>query len=196
VKVKEIINKCDTGLARGLNLQLIAKMNRMVTSPVLVEVKHPLIDVSSSACNAYLQPAAKAALVKAVELRNEKMTVNSMLRTTVQQHILKQQCNKDLCGITACAPPGKGGHENGRSLDINDPYGWKPWLERTSWVHLGDWDKWHFDFWSSRTDLAKLQICAFQMLWNDFNPNDLIAVDGTYGPATALRIDNSPIAGW
>jgi hypothetical protein len=194
--VKDIITKCDTGLARGLNLQLIAKMNRMVKAPILVEVKHELIDTSSAACNPYLQLRAKDALIKAVELRGEKTIVNSMLRTTVQQHLLKQQCNKGLCGITACAPPGKGGHENGRSLDLEDPYGWEPWLERTGWSKLGDWDRMHFDFWDSRNDIAKLQITAFQMLWNQFNPTRIIAVDGSYGPITADCINNSPLAGW
>jgi hypothetical protein len=89
--VADIIGACDTGLAHGLSRQLIEKMNRMVKSPLLVEVIHPLIDASGQQTNAFLQPSAAKSLILAVEERNSPLLINSMLRTTVQQHIIRTQ---------------------------------------------------------------------------------------------------------
>jgi hypothetical protein len=196
MNVGQILDRCDTGLARGLSLELIAKLNRMVKTPLLVEVKHPLIDTSNPAVNPYLQPEAAAALIRAVERRNQKMIINSCLRTTVQQHILKRQCSRGWCGIPACAPPGKSNHESGKAIDIEDSHDWCDYLEDAGWDKLGSWDDMHFDFWNGRSDIAKLQISAFQQLWNTHNPKYQLAVDGGYGAVTASKIDLSPIAGW
>lgn len=194
--VGDIIDKCDTGLANRLNRELIAKLNRMVVEPLLVEVKHPLIDVSSSAVNPFLQPASAKALIKAVESRGKKLVVNSCLRTTVQQHLIRRQFEQGLCRITAAALPGRSNHERGAAIDIQDADDWRLTLEIQGWKKLGDFDPPHLDFWSCRRDVASLQISAFQMMWNEHNPKDLIAVDGTYGPTTANKIDLSPIDGW
>lgn len=195
-QVKDIISKCNTGLARGLSLALIAKMNRMVTTPLLVEVKHPLIDVSSTAVNPFLQPAAAAALIKAVESRGKKLYINSCLRTTVQQHLIRKQFEQRLGGITAAALPGRSNHERGAAIDVQDADAWRLTLEIQGWKKLGDFDPPHLDFWNCRRDVASLQISAFQMLWCEHNPKDPIAIDGTYGPTTANKIDLSPIDGW
>lgn len=195
-QVKDIINSCDTGLAHGLSVQLIAKLNRMVSSPVLVQLSHPLIDTGSTAVNAYLQPAAAEALTRAVIKRGEKLTINSCLRTTVQQHIIRRQFENTLCGITAAALPGRSNHERGAAIDIVNPDEWQLPLEIFGWRRLGSWDFPHLDFWNCRKDIASLQISAFQMLWNQNNPQDLIAVDGEYGVTTAGKIDISPIDGW
>jgi N-acetylmuramoyl-L-alanine amidase len=194
--VKDIIGSCNTGLARGLSLQLIAKMSRMVKTPLLVEVKHKLIDTGSSSVNPFLQPAAAAALIKAVEARDEKLIINSCLRTTVQQHIIRIQFEQGLCGITAAALPGRSNHERGAAIDIVDPDDWQLSLETKGWRRLGSWDYPHLDYNDCRRDVSNLQISAFQMLWNQNNPKDLIAVDGEYGPTTASKISLSPVDGW
>jgi N-acetylmuramoyl-L-alanine amidase len=194
--VYEILEACDTGLAKGLSRQLIAKLNRMVKSAVLVEVSHSLIDIGDNAVNAYLQPAAAEALIRAVEQRGKRLKINSCLRTTVQQHLIKRQCSSGLCGIPAAAAPGRSNHEQGRAIDIEDPYEWQPFLENRGWSKLGDWDRMHFDFHDGRTDIASLQITAFQQLWNYYNPDHQIAVDGHYGKITGQKIDNSPVDGW
>jgi N-acetylmuramoyl-L-alanine amidase len=195
-KVSQIIADCDTGLARGLSLQLIAKMAKMSKSPLLVELKHPLINTSSPAVNPYLQPAAAAALIKAVESRGIAMTINSCLRTTVQQHIIKQQHENGCCGITAAAAPGRSNHERGLALDIQDPDDWQEVLEGHNWSRLGSWDYPHYDFFDGRNDIASIQISAFQALWNVNNPNELLAVDGVYGDVTGRAIERSPIDGF
>jgi N-acetylmuramoyl-L-alanine amidase len=194
--VSEIIGACDTGLTRGLSLQLIAKLNRMVSSPLLVELKHPLIDVQGDQINPFLQPAAAAALIRAVESQGKKLLINSCLRTTVQQHIIRTQYEQGLCGITAAALPGSSNHEHGLALDIQDPWDWKDALEAQGWAKLGSWDDMHYDFWDGRGDIAKLQISAFQQLWNQFNPSEPIAIDGGYGAITAEKIQRSPVDGW
>jgi N-acetylmuramoyl-L-alanine amidase len=195
-QVSEMIDRCDTGLTHGLSLQLIEKLNRMVKTPILVPVNHRLIDSSSSACNAWLQPLAAAALIAAVERRGQTLKLNSCLRTTVQQHIIRRQYESGSCGITAAALPGRSNHERGAAIDIEDPEDWQPALESAGWVKLGSWDNMHFDFWNTRRDLAGLQISAFQILWNANNPNHQITVDGCYGETTASKIDLSPVDGW
>jgi hypothetical protein len=194
--VRDIIGSCDTGLARGLSLQLITKLNRMVKTPLLVKVEHPLIDTSSLACNPYLQPVAAAALISAAKERGQVLKLNSCLRTTVQQHIIRRQYQQGLCGITAAAPPGSSNHEQGRAIDIEDPEDWQDCLESHGWAKLGSWDNMHYDFWDCRSDIASLQISAFQALWNTNNPHYQIAIDGGYGGITAAKIDLSPVEGW
>ena len=194
--VSEIIRSCDTGLARGLSLQLIAKLNRMTKTPLLVKIDDPSVDVSSKSVNPYLQPEAAAQLIVAAKRRGQVIKLNSCLRTTVQQHIIRRQFEAGLCGITAAALPGKSNHERGAAIDIQDPDDWRSELEDQNWSKLGIWDNMHYDFWNCRKDIAALQISAFQMLWNENNPNNLIAVDGSYGATTAAKIDLSPVDGW
>jgi N-acetylmuramoyl-L-alanine amidase len=196
MRVADIIDSCNTGLAQGLSLQLIAKLNRMVKTPLLVKIDHPRLDTSSSSVNAYLQPSAAANLIEAAKSRGKKLVINSCLRTTVQQHIIRRQFENGLCGITAAALPGRSNHERGAAVDIQDPEDWQDCLEAHSWSKLGSWDNMHYDYWDARKDIASLQISAFQMLWNQYNPNNPIAVDGTYGVITAAKIDLSPVDGW
>lgn len=194
--VTDIIGACDTGLAKGLSRQVIQKMNRMVRSPVLVEVIHPKIDASGDQINAFLQPSAANSLKLAVKDADTPMQINSMLRSTIQQHVIRTQYEKGLCGITAAAAPGRSNHEQGLAIDIEDPYFWQPYLEAHGWAKLGSWDDMHFDYWEGRRDLAQLQISAYQALWNQYNPSKLIAIDGVYGPTTARCIQESPLEGW
>jgi N-acetylmuramoyl-L-alanine amidase len=196
MQVKDIIGKCDTGLARPLNLALINKLNRLTKTPLLVEVKHPLIDTSASSVNPFLQPAAAKALIKAVEQQRQKLIINSCLRTTIQQHIIRRQFERGLCGITAAALPGRSNHEDGAAIDIGDANNWQVSFEIVGWKRLGLWDFPHYDFYGERSDISKLQISAVQMYWNENNPKDLLVVDGGYGEETAKRIDLMPISGY
>ena len=41
-----------------------------------------------------------------------------------------------------------------------------------------------------------MDVMAFQRLWNRNHPEDIIAEDGDYGPATAARIERSPADGF
>ena len=41
-----------------------------------------------------------------------------------------------------------------------------------------------------------LDVKAFQRLWNRNHPEDVISVDGAYGPQTEARMKLSPAAGF
>ncbi len=195
-QVSSIISKCDTGLAKGLSVQIIKKMNRMVHTPILVEVKHPLIYAADNAVNLYLQPQAFELLIHAVNKAKKTLVVNSMFRTIVQQHVIRKQYERGYCGITAAANPGTSNHEQGLAIDIQDPHQWQDVLESYNWIKLGSWDDMHYDYWDGKRDVSTTQCFAFQQLWNQYNPKNLIPVDGVYGPKTAKCIDLSPIDGW
>jgi hypothetical protein len=196
--VRDLVGKCDTGLIRGLSLQLIAKMNRMVPpeKQFLQLIKHPLINMGSAACNPYLQPKAAAALIRAVEKEGREITINSCFRTIPQQWLIRQQFEKGLCGITAAAQPDKSNHSGGVAIDIQKSESWENALEEQGWKWLGAWDAPHFDYWGLRTDIPRIQVSALQMLWNQHNPGDLLAIDGEYGSATGERLAKMPANGY
>ena len=55
----------------------------------------------------------------------------------------------------------------------------------------------HFDYvGAGAVSLSGTDVLAFQRLWNLNNPNDKIAEDGQYGPATEARIQSSPADGF
>jgi lysozyme family protein len=70
---------------------------------------------------------------------------------------------------------------------------------------LGSWDEMHFDFkpmpsHNSRNipsqEFARLQVLAFQQLWNQHMPDQILAEDGAWGGKTEAAIAKSPIAGF
>ncbi|UBF29125.1 peptidoglycan-binding protein [Kovacikia minuta CCNUW1] len=199
VKVKDVIDAGDTGLIRGLSLQIIAVMNMLVPN-ALVNFDDLNVDITGNQINPYLQPAAKESLRIAIKERGRTLFVNSAYRTVAQQFLIRQQFERGLFGITAAALPGSSNHEGGLALDVEDPDGWQPFFERHNWIRLGrDFDFPHFDYRflaATRQDLGRIGIRAFQRLWNQYNPGDRIAEDGSFGPQTAARLANSPANGF
>lgn len=186
---------CSTTVVRGLDRQLIAQMNRLV-SGALVDFSSPKIRLGQAVWP-LLQPAAKRALDRAVANRGQTLIVNSAYRTIAQQLILFQQAQADRCGITIAAEPGKSNHQSGLALDIEDNAGQRPFLEAQGWKWLGPSDPVHFDFKGGGIrDIRSTAILAFQQLWNQNNPNDRIAEDGQWGPNTAARLGKSPANGF
>ncbi|GAB4235076.1 MAG: hypothetical protein Kow00121_62730 [Elainellaceae cyanobacterium] len=197
-KVKDVVGACDTGLVRGLSEQIIIIMNSLVPN-VLVNFSDLNVDVRGDQINPFLQPAAKESLRLAIQRRGTKLVVNSAYRTVAQQHIIRRQFEQRLCGIPAAARPGLSNHEGGLALDIEDPDGWQPFMQRHSWIRLGAFDPLHYDYRflaAVRSDIGTIGIRAFQRLWNQYNPNDPIPEDGVFGPVTATRLDNSPADGF
>ncbi len=187
--------RCSTIVVRGLDRQLIAQMNRLV-SGALVDFSSPKIRLGQAVWP-LLQPAAKRALDRAVANRGQTLIVNSAYRTIAQQLILFQQAQADRCGITIAAEPGKSNHQSGLALDIEDNAGWRPFLEAQGWKWLGPSEPVHFDFKGGGIrDIRSTAILAFQQLWNQNNPNDRIAEDGQWGPNTAARLGKSPANGF
>jgi N-acetylmuramoyl-L-alanine amidase len=198
-RVEEVIGKCDTGLVRGLNLQIIAMINTIVPN-VLVNFDDLNVEVLGDKINPYLQAPAKESLRLAIQDRGKKLVVNSAYRTTAQQYLIRKQFERGLCGITAAARPGFSNHEGGLALDIQDADVWQPFLQKYNWIRLGrDFDFPHYDFKFApvtRIDLGRIGILSFQKLWNSFNFDDRITEDGDYGPQTEARLANSPSEGF
>lgn len=199
LQVRDVIAKGDTGLVRGLSLQIIAVMNSIVPN-ALVSFDDLDVDIAGNQINPFLQPAARESLRIAIKERGTKLLVNSAYRTIAQQYLLRQQFEQGLFGITAAAVPGSSNHEGGLALDVEDPDGWEPYFEPHNWIRLGrDFDYPHYDYRfpaATRQDLGRTGVMAFQRLWNQQHPSDRIAEDGSFGAQTEARLAESPIDGF
>ena len=103
---------------------------------------------------------------------------------------------KGICGITAAAAPGTSNHEGGRAVDISYYDYWYTALTNNGWTHsLPSSDPVHYDY-LGVSDLAAVNLIAFQKLWNLNNPGSPISEDGIYGPMTANALYNSPCSGF
>lgn len=174
---------CSTAGLRALDLQQISQIGRIAPG-VLVRVEHPKIVVGAG-CHPYLQASAAKALVRAINRRGTQLAWNSGYRTLTQQGVLFNHFQSRRCGITAAARPGASNHNTGLAIDVDDPSGWKPYLEAEGWDWLGSWDRWHFDFTGPGCkDLRFISIKAFQQLWNLNYTDRKIAEDGKWGLQT------------
>jgi len=194
-QVAGAISACDTGLIQGLSLQVLERLQQHRPG-VLARLDHPLIRVSGRHNNPFLQRRAAEALVRAVEEQGQPLTINSALRTPMQQHLLHQQYLRHLCGVMAAAPPPHSNHNSGLAIDIDGAEAWRPVLERHGWRWLGAFDPMHFDYTGGGDDLGALQVQVFQELWNEHHPEAPLDVDGLWGPATAAAVDRSPTDGF
>jgi murein L,D-transpeptidase YcbB/YkuD len=206
--VKEAIDKMiqanvvDTGCVSNLSRQIINQMNMLQTS-ILVNFENlPGLHIAPAPyLNFYLQAGAKETLRAALRdgMRaqpNLKMTVNSAYRTVAQQHILYRVFQQAPRLVPLAAKPGNSNHENGLAIDIANHNAWKPYLLANGWKWLGGNDPVHFFEDNGRTDVDDLGVKAFQTLWNRFNPNELMTVDGKFGTQTAAKMDRCSIAGF
>lgn len=206
--VKEAIDKMiqarnpDTGVVSRLSRQIIAQMNTLQTSILLNFESLPgIISSGEPHLNLYLQSGAKETLRAALgagikQNPTLKMTISSAYRTVAQQHILYQVYQRDAKLIPLAAKPGNSNHENGLAIDISNYNAWKPYLLAHGWQWLGAKDPVHFFENNGRTDVDDLGVKAFQTLWNRYNPNDLMTVDGKFGAQTAAKMDRCPIGGF
>ncbi len=192
-------NDCGTAQVRKLSLQIITEMNIIIPN-VLVSFDSLNIDPQSAGVNLYLQPGAKDALRRVIKARgNQTLKITSAYRTIAQQHLLYSWYQLGKCGIGLAARPGKSNHEDGLALDLPDPENdtWREALEDEDWDWLGGNDRFHFTYnGGGRDDIGEIGIRAFQRLWNKNNPNDLIDVDGGFGPQTRARMNLSPAEGF
>lgn len=163
---------CSTSGCKKLDEQLIAQTNKI--SPGCLLYFGDLQRVKCGAgCHPFLQLPALDAFKKAIATRpNVVFQCNSAYRTIAQQFILYNHHCYRRCGITAAAIPGNSNHNSGLALDIEDPEGWRPYLERFGWRWLGARDRWHFDYVGTKDakvparDIRQTSVQAFQQLWN------------------------------
>jgi hypothetical protein len=101
------------------------------------------------------------------------------------------------CGVVLAASPGTSPHERGIAVDLENHGDWINVLKRHNWIWRGQADPPHFNYHGGQdADFGHEGIRAFQKLWNQHNPNDKIAEDGSYGPNTEKRLEASPIEGF
>jgi N-acetylmuramoyl-L-alanine amidase len=187
------ITSCSTIAVRGLDNQLIYQMN--LIRPNLLERIDDLNVQLGEAVHPWLQSKAKGGLKKAIAYRKRTLIINSAYRTIAGQALLREHYERKRCNIIAAALPGQSNHNNASAIDVEDAYGWEPYLEKHGWHKLGDFDPMHYDCLGCG-DISDISILAFQQLWNFCRPKDRIAEDGGMGPATLSRLRYAPAEGF
>ncbi len=187
---------CATSVVRGLSVQLVEEIQCL--RPATFTKIDKLLGFSlGSSVVPYMQTAAAQALARAQKTRGVPMVINSALRTLPQQFLLYGWYQTGRCGIGLAASPGTSNHEGAIAVDVNDTSAWRAAMQNSGFRWLGDNDAVHYDFvGGGNVDLRGLSVRAFQRLWNRNRPNDPIEEDGTYGPSTATRLEQSPIGGF
>ncbi len=190
-------NSCTTSSVKGLSQQIIDEAN-CATPGAFALVPARANVTFGPAVFPYLEQPAKDRFIAAVDASpSTPITVNSMLRTVAQQHLLYRWYATGTCGIGLAAWPGTSNHETGLALDI-DQYGtWKSKLTAKGFSWLGNSDPVHFDYvGTGAVDHRGLDVLAFQRLWNRNHPEDKITEDGDYGPQVEARMQKAPAAGF
>lgn len=187
---------CSTTVVRGLVEQLVAEANCMQPGTYRRISSIPRVSLGSAAATApYLQHDAATALSRAASRGSGTIAINSGMRTIAQQYLLKRWAERGRCGISAAASPGRSNHESGLAIDVSDYSTWRTRLEAEGFRWFGSGDRVHFDYTGGR-DLRSVSVRAFQRLWNRNHPDDRIAEDGSYGPATESRLRRAPAEGF
>ncbi len=192
-----VASSCTTTSVKGLATQVVAMMN-CLHEGAMAEVYDGGNLTFGAAVFPYLQAPARDALYAALaDKPSSTLSINSMFRTVVQQYLLYRWYQAGTCGIGLAAKPGSSNHETGLALDTSDYVVWKSTLQAHAFAWLGSSDAVHFDYVGSGiVDLGGEDVRAFQTLWNQNHPEDLIDEDGLYGPQTAARIQASPADGF
>jgi hypothetical protein len=192
-----VLSSCSTTSVKGLSLQIIAEGN-CITPGAYAQVPTRSNLTLGSAVFPFLEKPARDQLVASLDARpSTRMTINSMLRTVAQQHLLFRWFKTGRCSIMLAATPGNSNHETGLALDVSEASTWRSTLEGRGFRFFGSADPVHFDYVGSGAVSHKgLDVKAFQRLWNRNNPQDLIAADGIWGPQTEARMNKSPAAGF
>jgi MYXO-CTERM domain-containing protein len=191
-----VTQACSTTAVKGLATQLVDEIQCLRPNTMKKIDGTPGLALGA-AVFPYLQTPAANALIAAQKARGVTMSINSGLRTLPQQYLLYRWYQTGRCGIGLAARPGTSNHESAVAVDINDNASWRTAMQGKGYRWLGANDPVHFDYTGGGTvDLRGLSVKAFQRLWNRNNPTDLIAEDGSYGPATEARLAKSPVGGF
>jgi hypothetical protein len=188
---------CTTTSVKGLSLQIIQEANCVAPGASSLVPQTGKVSFGA-AVFPYLEKPARDKLVMALEAYpSTTMTINSMFRSVAQQYLLYRWYQRGQCGVGLAAEPGYSNHETGLALDVSEYSTWKGKLSSYGFSWLGSGDPVHFDYvGAGAVDHRGLDVRAFQRLWNLNNPNDEIAEDGSYGPATEGRLKKSPASGF
>lgn len=189
-------NECGTASLRGLSIQLVEELNCLAPNTMGKIDNLPNVQLGSGALP-FLQTSVIEELKKVVAARGgAKLNINSSLRSLPQQYTLFQWGQQKRCRISVVADPGTSNHESGRAVDVQETAAWRSSFLNNGWKWQGPSDDVHYEFNGGGVNIRGLSVKAFQQLWNRNHPEDKIAEDGAYGPATAARISKSPIGGF
>lgn len=181
----------STAVVNGLSQQLIYQL-QLIMPDAFVSFDDLNVDLLDAAFP-YVQTPAKQALQRAIQDRGQTMQVNSAYRTIAQQMLLY---NDRINNSNPVAPPGASNHQTGLAIDIEDPRGWESYLMCYGWNPLPG-DPPHFDYEGDGTiDLRSQSILAFQQLWNQNHPDEMIGEDGGFGGQTEDALNRSPAPGF
>ena len=184
---------CSTAVVIGLSKQIADEVGCANPNSLTKFTAGGNLQITSNAVLPYLSAQGKQDLMDVAATR--LVQVNSAFRTVAQQYLLYRWFQLGRCGITAAATPGNSNHESGRALDLANYSSLVSPMGAQGWSHTVPGDPVHFDHLSS-PDIRGRDVLAFQKLWNRNHPNDLIAEDGDYGPATESRLRSSPAEGF
>jgi hypothetical protein len=150
----------------------------------------------ASATFPYLQKPAADALRGAAATR--AMTINSALRSVVQQFVLYTWYTRGRCRnvVSLAAPPGRSNHEAGLAIDVQQYDAARTALTARGFRWLGSSDRVHYDYTAGGIDLRARSVLAFQRLWNRNHPGERISEDGAWGPQTESKVKLAPTAGF
>jgi hypothetical protein len=191
-----VTEACSTTAVKGLSKQLIDEVQCLRPGTFKSIEGLPGFTLGA-AVFPFMQTPAADALVAAQKARGTRMTINSALRTLPQQYLLYRWYRTGRCGISLAAAPGRSNHESAVAVDIADNAGWRTAMSNNKYRWLGASDPVHYDYiGGGAVDIRGLSVRAFQRLWNRNNPQDRIAEDGDYGPATEARLAKSPVGGF
>lgn len=186
-------SSCSTAVVIGLSKQIADEVGCEHPGGLTHFDSSATLKITSSAVLQYLEADAKSDLIKASNAST--VQVNSAFRTVVQQYLLYSWYRQGRCGIAIAATPGTSNHESGRAVDLAN-YGSEIGnMSNHGWAHDVAGDAVHFDH-NASADIRGQDIKAFQVLWNRNHPNDQIAEDGDYGPATESRLRQAPATGF
>src|SRR5215213_3513650 len=188
---------CSTGGVRGLSQQIFSLLQPALGDELTS--CEDIVRVDGPSTIPFLQPAAKAALARAVQEKGERPRLLHAYRTVAQQFVLYHWLRTGKCDISLAAQPGDSPHERAIAIDIRNNAEWRTVLAKHNWRWRGPSDPGHFTYVGSGISarVKKESIRAFQRLWNQYNPDDRIAEDGVYGEIeTGPRLLESPVDGW
>lgn len=186
---------CSTAVVIELSKQIAEETDCLMPGQLVKFEVVAGLQIAGAAVLPYLGADARADLYAAAAMATSPMQITSAFRTVVQQYLLQRWFELGRCNITAAADPGRSNHESGRALDVSNYSAWVTIMGNHGWAHDVPGDPVHFDHLAS-ADLRGVDVRAFQRLWNRNAPDDPIAEDGEFGPATEARVKIAPAEGF
>ncbi len=188
---------CSTASVDGLSRQIIGQARCIDPDAFVPLPSRPNLEKNSHVYP-YFRAAAQRHLLRVLDKhKNKTMIMHSALRTIAQQYLVWRWAAAKRCSIQLAADPGESNHETGLALDISHPGEWRSALESEGFRWLGSKDKVHFDYKGAGvSSTRKIDVLAFQQLWNENHPDDRITEDGRYGAAMQKRLEKAPADGF